>query len=127
MADKQTELIQIANELITNYNLPSRYKIKLQFIINTKKLKYKQNSYRTIVYQGRNQRKRVFGTAYPPTQEVIITSYCWDYHHSDKRKTTYQIKHTLLHEVKHLLMNSYKHKPNMTAYQAEITALLKGR
>jgi len=125
--DRQAYIIKIAKELITNYNLPSRYKIKLQHSIGTNKLKYVANSMRKINTPSGKAYHKVFGTAAQVSKVIRITSYCWEYHHSDMRLVDYQIKHTLVHEVDHLLSGNSLHPEGLSAYSARITALLGGK
>ena len=126
--DKQAYFIKIAKELITNYNLPSKYKIKLQHSIIANKLKYEQNYMRKIkITSSKSALRKVFGTASQATKIIRITSLCWIHHNNDMRLVDYQIKHTLVHEIDHILSGNSLHPEGLVAYSARITALLGGK
>jgi len=117
----------MAKELITNYSLPSIYTNKINFYINSKKLKYVQNSMRKIDTKSGKAYKRVLGTADINTGVIRITSYCWEVHHNDMRLVDYQIKHTLLHEIQHIISHNSLHPGGTSKYNAKITTLMGGR
>jgi SPX domain protein involved in polyphosphate accumulation len=126
--DKQAYIIKIAKELITNYNLPSRYKIKLQHAITTNKLRYEANYMRSIkISSSKSALRKVFGTASQATKVIRITSLCWIHHNNDMRLVDYQIKHTMVHEIDHILSGNSLHPEGLVAYSARITALLGNR
>jgi len=125
--ERQSYIIKMAKELLTNYTLPSRYKIKLQFYINSGKLLYVKNFNREIKTRSGKIHAKVFGTASERTKIIRITSLCWSYHHEDMRLVDYQIKHTILHEIDHILTGNSLHPGGLVAYTARITALMGGR
>jgi len=123
--DRQAYVIKMAKELITNYNLPPRYKNIIQHSLSTNRLKYVKNSMREIKINATQKAyRKVFGTASQITKIIRITEYCWEYHHGDMRLVDYQIKHTLVHEVDHILSGNSLHPEGLVAYSARITALL---
>jgi len=125
--DKQAYIIKMAKDLLINYNLPTRYKIKLQFYINSGKLLYVKNFTREIKTRSGKTFAKVFGTASERTKIIRITSLCWSKHNGDMRLVDYQIKHTLLHEIEHILSGNSLHPGGLVAYSARITALMGGR
>ena len=125
--DRQAYVIKIAQELISNSKIPTRYKIKLQHTITMNKLKYVKNAMRKIDTPSGKAYKRVLGTADVNSKVIRITSFCWEAHHSDMRLVDYQIKHTLVHEADHLLSGNTLHPKGLKAFSARITALLGGR